>query len=1053
MLKINKQSITLTKGDDASLRLVPRYKDKTIYTVQEGDSAIFRLKVGASVKELECVINLENNKIVVNFTPADTKDFEPGIYRYEAELITSLGFHYTFIADQPFILGNEIEQRLSNATSANGNSNGNYPEIDGEIGDEPVVNGDIQPTNPMMDYEELNHLPKLNGKTIKGDKDNEYYGIPTKLSEMDNDDNYVQDEDYQHTDNNYGDTDKGKVDALGTASTYDVAESGNASTSQVVKGDDTRLTDARTPVAHQHTKVDITDFPTNVSAFNNDSGYITNAVNTLINYYLKSETYTKTEVEQLIAAIKQGKFEVVETLPANPDPNVIYLVPKDPTQTSNAYDEYVYINNAWEKIGDTDIDLSDYVTDEELTTALQNYVTTSAFQTAIANYYTKTETDNLLSNKVDKVSGKGLSTNDYDNTAKGIVDGVTTALAGKVDKVNGKGLSTEDYTTAEKTKLAAISDEANKVTSSSTNGHINIDGVDTTVYDDTAVTTAISGLNENVEDIQDELSTDTSTVEGNPINFTTKSSQTAQSTIIDLEPIQDLHGYDKPWVGGAGKNKLPLVLANIKTDNTSGTWNGNTYTLSGGKFTVTVDADGNVTSIETGGNASEQANMDIGRNSPFSLPAGTYILSGAPSGSSSGSYDLYVRNMDTNTIIARCYDNSTQTEFTLSGTTNLSVTLRIPSGGTSQKIYYPMIRLSTASADYEPYTNECSISGRTEIGISRYGKNLFDYSTCENKTINNSGLITDANNRLLSQPINVVSGTTYSFSFSRANAIMFAAYAEYDGDTFKQRVIVDSETSPTQFIPTTNKIRLLLRKSSGSASISPSDVSDSQLELGNQSSSFESFQSAYNLTISLGQTVYGGTIDVEKGELVVDKVFDELSGGITAKDSQNKLFVAPLTNTIKSWTGNTPTTYAITNYLGAYTLADLRSSAIFGFCQYSDSVYIRLGESITDISDANTYLSSNPLQVCYKLATPITINLAPNVISLLEGVNNISTTGDKITLTYRDGSVATLGDLTSAVDSLDGKIEDSKILTDTVTGDKYKLVVTSGVLSIEQISN
>ena len=38
-----------------------------------------------------------------------------------------------------------------------------------------------------------------------------------------------------------------------------------------------------------------------------------------------------------------------------------------------------------------------------------------------------------LSDKVDKVAGKGLSTNDYDDTAKGIVDGVTSALAGKVD--------------------------------------------------------------------------------------------------------------------------------------------------------------------------------------------------------------------------------------------------------------------------------------------------------------------------------------------------------------------------------------------------------------------------------------------------------------------------------------------------------------------------------------------------------------------------------------------------------------------------------------------
>ena len=48
---------------------------------------------------------------------------------------------------------------------------------------------------------------------------------------------------------------------LGTAAGLDVPASGNASSSEVVKGDDTRLTDARTPSAHTHTVSDITDFP------------------------------------------------------------------------------------------------------------------------------------------------------------------------------------------------------------------------------------------------------------------------------------------------------------------------------------------------------------------------------------------------------------------------------------------------------------------------------------------------------------------------------------------------------------------------------------------------------------------------------------------------------------------------------------------------------------------------------------------------------------------------------------------------------------------------
>ena len=49
---------------------------------------------------------------------------------------------------------------------------------------------------------------------------------------------------------------------LGSAAALDVPTTGNASTTQVVKGDDSRLTDSRTPTSHTHTKSEITDFPT-----------------------------------------------------------------------------------------------------------------------------------------------------------------------------------------------------------------------------------------------------------------------------------------------------------------------------------------------------------------------------------------------------------------------------------------------------------------------------------------------------------------------------------------------------------------------------------------------------------------------------------------------------------------------------------------------------------------------------------------------------------------------------------------------------------------------
>lgn len=114
--------------------------------------------------------------------------------------------------------------------------------------------------------------------------------------------------------------------------------------------------------------------------------------------------------------------------------------------------------------------------------------------------YDDTQIRNDLENKVDKVIGKGLSTEDYTTAEKTkladlenyddaqvyeainslgrSIGSMGQAVEGKVDKIAGKGLSTEDYTTAEKTKLAGLSN-----------------------YDDTALTSRVSALEDTVGDI------------------------------------------------------------------------------------------------------------------------------------------------------------------------------------------------------------------------------------------------------------------------------------------------------------------------------------------------------------------------------------------------------------------------------------------------------------------------------------------------------------------------------------------------------------------------
>jgi len=97
------------------------------------------------------------------------------------------------------------------------------------------------------------------------------------------------------------------------------------------------------------------------------SGFINNAVNDLVNYYTKSDTYTKTEVNNLIAAISTVSLEVVNSLPTQDiSTTTIYLVPKTTAETNNVYDEYVYISNTWELIGSTEVDLTNYYTKTEI---------------------------------------------------------------------------------------------------------------------------------------------------------------------------------------------------------------------------------------------------------------------------------------------------------------------------------------------------------------------------------------------------------------------------------------------------------------------------------------------------------------------------------------------------------------------------------------------------------------------------------------------------------------------------------------------------------------
>ena len=120
------------------------------------------------------------------------------------------------------------------------------------------------------------------------------------------------------------------------------------------------------------------DVPTNVSELNNDAGYLTSYTETdpTVPSWAKAAqkpSYTAAEVgapttqemntaiANAIGNVHQFGVQIVQELPTQDiQEHTVYFVPKT-GETNDVYDEYIYVNNAWEMIGNTQIDLSNYV--------------------------------------------------------------------------------------------------------------------------------------------------------------------------------------------------------------------------------------------------------------------------------------------------------------------------------------------------------------------------------------------------------------------------------------------------------------------------------------------------------------------------------------------------------------------------------------------------------------------------------------------------------------------------------------------------------------------
>ena len=355
--------------------------------------------------------------------------------------------------------------------------------------------------------------------------------IPTKTSQLTNDSNLIVDSKYVHTDNNYTTTEKNKL--AGLVNYDDTALANRVATAETtIKNNTTKINtntqnitnntasiganteaieaNAASIVTINNTlknKADTSAIPTKLSQLSNDKGFITNAVNNLTNYYKKSEVYTQTEVNNLIANISTLDIEVVTELPATGKTSTIYLVAKDP-ETNNIYDEYLYINAKWERIGTTAIDLSPYALKTEIPTAVsqltndKGYLTTHQTVATVAktgSYKDLTDKPTIptVNNATLTIQKNGTSAGTFTANASANKTINITVPTDNSELANGAGYITSAGSITGNAATATKATSANKLTTARNINGVAFDGSKAITVTANPTETALSGIDLN----------------------------------------------------------------------------------------------------------------------------------------------------------------------------------------------------------------------------------------------------------------------------------------------------------------------------------------------------------------------------------------------------------------------------------------------------------------------------------------------------------------------------------------------------------------------------
>lgn len=520
------------------------------------------------------------------------------------------------------------------------------------------------------------------------------------------------------------------------------------------------------------------------------------------------------------------------------------------------------------------------------------------------------------------------------------------------------------------------------------------------VIDDENISDEFTYSSEKIEDRLDEY-VDKDAVEEKSATdeFTTINGGLLSSLKVSLTPNQDLHGYDSPWVGGSKKNKINCNAPTVTNNGVTITNNGD------GTFTATGTATGQTDFYLTNSGSSDLI--------PLGDITDGYLVNGCPSGGGTSSYQLVIGSLNSR-YATDSGNGDTLTNVLQNG---IRVILRVysnysfPTGGLT---FEPMIRASGTSADFEPYSNICPISGHTQVEVE-VGTNKLNPDNIVQGSLTTSAVSTRCSTRgNLTIPISVGQAITVSRQSSTINF----AVAVTDSS---MSVLFDSgwqSGSYTYVSAYDGYVELVFAKQDGT-DITPSNVKSANfmVEFGSTPSPYVPYtKGTYSLTVNLGGTYYSGTLDVVSGVFVPDTAKQTYPWGTYTRTDDlgntRRRILAILSDALGT----------VSSDIGANISDSVEEQT--GWTTDSPHFYIDSSNKTLVVFLPISTSDSTNIEVCYKLATPTSIQLSPTMVKALVGENHLSAPldGQEITESkYRE--LFTWDEVSGVTDSLDSRVD------------------------------